>query len=332
MAELIDKGRERVGEITDKAQGWAHTWMNDHDDHEVVEVALQLYERDRDAFATVLGSALAFRLFLFIIPADIALTSLFNLLRIGSLFSSVLSESSATADSSKYVLSTSWWQSLGLFISFTVATMWAGRSLGRVLATCSAAAWGLPPRRAKVGLKGVAALTGLFAILLVSSLLLAAIRDASGFTVSLGTWALVAGSMMIGWFVISVLLPRGATDPGALIPGAFIVGVGFAGLQWFMHFYLPNKIARLSDTYGSVANSAATLGYFFFVGRMMVSSLVLDAVVYNRYGTVSHWVFQLPLIRAIPRRWPRLARYFGLDDMLEPAAVTPAAESVADLK
>jgi uncharacterized BrkB/YihY/UPF0761 family membrane protein len=119
--------------------------------------------------------------------------------------------------------------------------------------------------------------------------------------------------MGAGWFLLTMTLPRRTTDPGALLPGVILVAVGFAGLSWFMHIYLPDKIERMSDTYGSLAVSVATLGYFFSVGRLLASAFTLNAVAFERFGSVSHYVFSVPGVRAVPTRWPAVARYFDLD-------------------
>ena len=39
----------------------------------------------------------------------------------------------------------------------------------------------------------------------------------------------------------------------------------------------------------------------------------LNAVVFERVGSVSSAAFALPVVRAIPRRYPRVATYFDLD-------------------
>ena len=51
----------------------------------------------------------------------------------------------------------------------------------------------------------------------------------------------------------------------------------------------------------------------FLIGRVMASSFILDAVVYERIGSVSELAFALPGVRRIPERFPRVRRYFDLD-------------------
>lgn len=113
------------------------------------------------------------------------------------------------------------------------------------------------------------------------------------------------------WFLVMATLPRGVRDPGALLPGALFMGVAFAALQTVMPVYLPGKVARTSDTFGILAVTVAVLGNFFFVGRIMASSVC--AVTYERYGSLSQVVFGLPGLRRLPRRHRWLARYFDLD-------------------
>ena len=89
-------------------------------------------------------------------------------------------------------------------------------------------------------------------------------------------------------------------------------GLSLTALQWFMHFYLPNKIENASEVMGSLGVTFATLGYLFFIGRIMAGTLVLNAVLFEQLGSISELVFELPLIRRIPARFPKVAAFFDL--------------------
>jgi len=80
-----------------------------------------------------------------------------------------------------------------------------------------------------------------------------------------------------------------------------------------MQFYLPSRIARSSEVMGSLGFSVAVLGYMFLLGRLMAAGLVFNAVVYERFGSISGWVFSLPGLRRLPRRSRRLREFFDLD-------------------
>jgi hypothetical protein len=174
-------------------------------------------------------------------------------------------------------------------------------------------AWRLHARASKVKPIRVVMLSGVvFSLILVSSLL-GALRDSGG----VGTAVFgMAGGMAVGavaWFFALLSLPAGTNDPGAQLPGAALVGVGMGILLWLVHVYLPNKIARSADRLGSAAATVSTLGFFFFFGRLLTSSFVLNAVIYERYGSLSQVLFGLPGVRAIPRKWPKVATFFALD-------------------
>ena len=86
----------------------------------------------------------------------------------------------------------------------------------------------------------------------------------------------------------------------ALLPGAVLVGAVLTGMQAIATIYLPDKLGRASALYGAIGTTVVTLGWFFFVARAMVFGMSLDAVIYERFGSISQFVFGLPLVRALP--------------------------------
>ena len=218
----------------------------------------------------------------------------------------------------------------GLTLSGLALTLWAGRSLARVLATCSAAAWQMHASMAKVRVRGIAALTALLFALMISTFAFSRMREIGGPAVAVAAWVAVASTVLLGWFIVQMVLPRGTTDPGAVLPGAVLMGVAFAILQWFMQIYLPAKIARTTDTMGSLAATVATLGYFFLIGRLMSATFVVNAMVYQRWGSISRVVFSAPGLRRLPARSPKLERFFDLathdDDAVEVTDETSSTE------
>ena len=111
-----------------------------------------------------------------------------------------------------------------------------------------------------------------------------------------------------------MLLPRREhTDPSALVPGAVIFAAVLTGMQAVSQIYLPGKFSHASELYGAIGITIVTLGWFFILGRAMMFSLSVDAVIYERFGSISQFVFSLPLLRIIPRKSPRLRKLFGLE-------------------
>jgi uncharacterized BrkB/YihY/UPF0761 family membrane protein len=84
-------------------------------------------------------------------------------------------------------------------------------------------------------------------------------------------------------------------------------------MQSVSQLYLPSHIARASALYGAIGITAVTLGWFFILGRAMVLAMTLNAVIYERFGTISQAVFALPVLRVLPRKSRWIQRFFDLD-------------------
>lgn len=281
-----------------------------------IGIATQLYERDRDAFGSVLGSAIALRLFLFVTALTVALVTALTLFLGGDVLDDLLSASGIAgqmATEVEHAATASKGRNLGLFLTGVFLTLSAGRSLTRVLAACSAGASGMDARSAKASMRVAARVTALVSLLVVAALLFNRLRGAFGLAIAASSLAANALVIAGAWFFVCLSLPRSTRDPGAAIPGAATFGVVITVLQWFMHFYLPHKIANASQVMGSLGVTFATLGYLFLIGRLMAASLILNAVLFERLGSISELFFDLPVVRRVPARFPKVREFFDLD-------------------
>jgi membrane protein len=269
----------------------------------------------------VLGSALAFRLFLFFIPMVLTIVGITGLLRgrirpdqavdavgvsgtMSDQIRSALAQSQGTA-----------WTALiiGLF-----GLLWAGRSLARVLLASAAIAWLIPVQGAKTTVRVIGAVVALMAGIGVLMGVANRIREATGTAIGGLSMIAVAGFYMVLWLLVLLTLPRQRSDPSSLIPGAVIVGATLGAMQAFTQLYLPGQLDRASDVYGSIGVATVTMGWFFFAGRVMVLANSLNAVIYEKFGSIAQFIFSLPVLRIIPRRWPRLGEFFGVHRTDEP--------------
>jgi len=130
---------------------------------------------------------------------------------------------------------------------------WAGRGLITVLGACAKGSWRIGGRKAHPSLRSMSAVIALLMLMVTETFLLNLVRSAEGIAVSVA--GLVAASVAVGagWFAVTWALPRGSTDLGALLPGALLVGAGLGVLQWFIHFYVPDRVTRSSAVMGSLA-------------------------------------------------------------------------------
>ena len=293
-----------------------------------LDLAVTYYERDRETLAAVLGAAIALRLYLFMIPAMATLVGLLltvfgkdrldQIVTSSSLGTTVAQDiSNATSDSRT--------AAIALFFVGLWLTIWAGRSLTKGLAACAGRAWRLDTKLSKATLTAAGSITAMALLMLTTTMVLNRLRSVHGVAAVSTSWILTTAVYAGAWFVVTWFLPRGTQDPGALLPGAGFVGLSLAGLQWFMQFYLPHEISRSSAFAGDLGFSMAVLGYLFLVGRLMAASFVVDAVMFEEVGSLSRFLFELPVVRIVPRRYPGVARFFDLPEPADPPPEVPGA-------
>ena len=281
----------------------------------VAEFVGELSDRDREAQGSVLGSAVALRLFLFLVPAAVVIVSLVRIVNISSLFDGdQLEKGYTTQDIADALEDSSRLDALWLLITGLFLAAWAGRSLAKVLAACSGAAWRLPASESKVKTAAALTLTGVVFVEVVASTIVAAIRDIGGAPAWALSWGTLVAIVGVTWFLVLLTLPRGVNDPGALLPGALLVGVVQGTIQGILHAYTEGRVARTVDTYGDLAVTLAILGNLFILGRLMTASFVFVAVTYENFGSLSQMLFDLPVVRRLPRRYPKLADFFSLNE------------------
>lgn len=308
---------ESVRRRTSPLEQRLRQWFEPRRSTQTVDLATAFYQRDRDQFAAVLGAAIALRLFLFMVPAVITGVGLITaavgpagadaFLEGSSVTGSLATEVSQAAAASR----TTW---LAVVLAGLPVSIWAGRNLAKVLAVCSGAAWqlGLEDRQATMRTAG--AVTALAFVILAVAALSNRVRSEFGIAVQTTSWLLAVALFGLTWYAVLWALPRATRDPAALLPGAVMVGVVFGVLQWFMQFYLPSRLGRAQAVAGGTGVAVATLGGMFLMGRAVASSFVLNAVVYERMGSIAGLVFGMPGLRRTPVQFPAVSRWFDLDE------------------
>ena len=262
-----------------------------------------LFRRDREIAGTLIGSAIAFRMFLFFVPLV-----LFAVGTVGFVAELVDAEaaiettgvSGSLANQMVTALeqpnATRWFAVLfGLFGMVTT-----GRTLGKVVVTASSLAWRLPVRP-KAGIKVIGIMIGIFTGIGLITVLVNRVRDSLGIGVATISFAAAFGLYTAAWFALTLILPRTTRDVTALVPGAVLVGAVTTGMQMVSQLYLPDRMSRASQLYGAIGITIVTLGWFFIVGRTFVASLVLNAVIHDRYGSLTEQLRAIPVFgRFVP--------------------------------
>jgi uncharacterized BrkB/YihY/UPF0761 family membrane protein len=309
--DLVTRGRTR---LTGEQERFT-LMLATHEHRPLIDVALRIYRRDRESAGTVVGSAVAFRLFLFFVPLLLFLVGLVGIIATWVDAGDVEEQTGITgslADQIDAALSqpgSSRWVAtiLGLFGMAS-----AGRSLSKVMVSASCLAWRLPVQ-AKASVRIVGGIVGLIAGIGLVAVIVNRIRVDLGLAATGLSFLAAVIVYGLAWVALSMILPRATNDPGALLPGAVLVGLTIAGMQAVSQLYLPNRIGQASELYGAIGTTIVTLGWFFILGRAMVLAMTLNAVVHERFGTISQAVFSLPVLRILPRRSRWIRRFFDLD-------------------
>ena len=306
---LVARSKDRVS----AGQARAAALLEKYGDRPLLDVALRIYQRDRESAGTVVGSALAFRLFLFFVPLLLFVVGLLGFVAnvvedadpddVGITGSLAAQINAALTQPS----STRW---VAVFVGF-VGMLTTGRSLSKGMVSASCLAWRLPVRpKASVRLMG--AMVGLIVGIGLVSTIVNRVRADLGVAVAGMSFLLAFAVYAAAWLLLSMLLPRATNDPGALLPGSLFIGATLVGMQAVSQLYLPDRFDRASQLYGAIGTTIVTLGWFFILGRAIVLGMAINAVIYERFGSISRFVFSLPLVRALPRRSPWIRRFFGL--------------------
>ncbi len=310
-------------------ENWSSTLSSRLAAYPPAAVVLTVTARDKEAAGGVAGSAIAFRLFLFFVPLLLFVIGILGLIS-GFLSAQDVAHGigvggklSAQIRSALAEPSASRWLATGLGL---LGMLTAGRSLSKVLISANAIAWRVPtPKRAS--LRTVGSVAGLICVMGLLAIVVNHVREDFGLSVASASLLPALVIYVIAWIGVSSYLPRGTTDPGALLPGALVVALTITAMQALSEFYLPDKLSRAGELYGVIGTTVVTLGWFFFLGRAVALSTEINAVVYERYGSVSGPFFSLPLLRILPAKSRRIRHFFDLERETSAPGHTDSAAS-----
>jgi uncharacterized BrkB/YihY/UPF0761 family membrane protein len=294
----------------------------------LLDVAYALFERDRDTDGTIVASAVALRVFLFFIPLLLVVVAALGFAASFTRASDVSYQVGVTGglanqiDTALHQSSNARWLAL---LSGVWGLALAGRSLARVLIASSRRSWLQPAREVSASrFRVVAALAGMISGAGALTIIANRARQAAGVVGGSAAVITAAVAYSAAWFVVSVALPHGESDRSALFPGAVLVGTALAGTQYVLQFTVPGQISRASELYGAIGVVVVSLTWFFVVGRLFVVSFTLDAVIWERFGSVTTVLLRWKRFRHTVERHPRVRRFLGVSPDADGARESPA--------
>lgn len=242
----------------------------------------EVVRRHAESKGSVFVGYLAYRLFLLLIPLGLVIVALAGYdqtasqdasqhLRLGRAITQSIAQAGKDSQNSR----------LPLLITGLVSFAVAAWGLLGAMQHCSAVAWGIPTRKfpGKPGtfLRLVGSLLVFAAVLYLSMLVRRAglIAGMAGFAAN--TLGIAAGLLGLAW-----ILPRRSKEWFWMLPGAAVSTLGYLLLQLFATFYLPEKLASASNTYGAMGIALTVLAYLFVVGGLLWLMLLLNSVTWEQ--------------------------------------------------
>ena len=274
----IERGRARAVDLAQRATTWGPF-------SPVAEVGWRTLRRDASIGGSVLGAALAYRIFIWLLPFALVVVLSLALLagRTHGNVADVVRDAGITGFVATSVAdaadgTSGWAVASGLAVALVVL-LYQTSALLRAIRAITALAWGLPVTRVPSPARsGLLFLAWLVAFLVVAGSA-APIRRALDFPVDVVLDLVVYGAgLPLLWLLLSrFLLPHGGEGWPALLPGALLVGIGVGAIGLFNTLVLFPWLAERQETYGVLGVAAGLLFGFFLIGRTMELSASLNA-------------------------------------------------------
>ena len=244
--------------------------------HATVRVVLTAADQDRITGGPLLAGALAFRLFLWLLPAGLVVVACLGFFSpgasqraasgVGLGFTSTIATATAQAHQGRWVL-----LATGLFALFQASV-----SLARTLWVATALAWQLPV----VKLRRPPRAAGLAAGILLSALGLVLVANwlrsvdyALGLATSL---LLVVVYTVLGWAVLWMLPRPPHVSAKGLLPGAFVIGIGVQVLHLLSVLFLAQKLSSASQLYGTLGTAATVMLWTYLLARILIAGSTVN--------------------------------------------------------
>ena len=251
-----------------------------------VDAMFRTHERDSATGGVVLAGALAFRIFLFLIPYIFVLTVGFGLAAEASeqdpadlARKAGIAGIAASAIGSTKDLST--FERIAAIVIGLFALFLASRSLLKVLRVVHALAWRVRAGKFRNLSKATLVLIGTITASLVITVLIGKLRDES-FALGLIAVLLTAAVPFAFWVVVSWFLPSRATRWEEVVPGAALFGIGVLGLHIVTIYWISHQIETKTETYGAIGAALAILLWAYLLGRLMAAGAVLNMALWER--------------------------------------------------
>jgi len=252
----------------------------------MVDAGFLVRDLDTRVGGGILAGALAFRIFLFMVPVVYVVFTVLGVVSraLGHDPAQLARDTGITgvlAGTVVKVADQSAWTLATLVLGAVVTMVITAGGLLKALYVVHWLIWRVP----RVKPAGLAPKLVLIGLAVAGSALGVAINDvrtSAGVAGAALAVLFITGLSFAGWWWVSWKLPHAPVPARALIPGAVLMAIGAVVLQLLTTYWIGNLVARKTDTYGAVGIALAVLLWVYILGRIMVGSAGLNAALYYR--------------------------------------------------
>jgi uncharacterized BrkB/YihY/UPF0761 family membrane protein len=250
--------------------------------HASVRIAFRAYERDRRSAGSLLAGGLAYRLFIWLVPAAFVLVSTVGL--IADLSPSDPEDVAKTLGLAAVLAATvaraaedAGGASIALLLVGVWALVWSGRSVVKAARLLAGVAWQIEPGRLTHSLRASAAFSGIMLGILALPLLLQPLYGGA-FVLDLIVWVAtpIAVTPLFVWVFTWLPHPDGLRWI-AFVPGAALLAIGLQLMRIVTSVYLVARLERVTDLYGAIGLATVFMVWLFLSGRLVVAAMALNA-------------------------------------------------------
>jgi uncharacterized BrkB/YihY/UPF0761 family membrane protein len=279
--EAIEKAKARGEELLTKAEAR-------RPGSAVIDVAFRSYEQDATVAGALLAGAVAFRVFLFVVPLVFFIVAAAGFVAeaLGRSAPDLLDDAGVTgllAGTITDIGNQSLWTRLTILGVSAYALLSGTRSLIKVLAIVHQLVWLMPRTRPRNQARLVAGtiLAVLVSLVLVQTLSLLEDRSFPAWVVGTALFMAVPAGVWLfaSWKVFSH--PEGMSWQDFL-PGAILVGVGVEALHVFTVVWISRSFESKSEAFGAIGGSLSILLWSYVMGRIMAAAPVVNVAAWRR--------------------------------------------------
>jgi uncharacterized BrkB/YihY/UPF0761 family membrane protein len=252
----------------------------------LVDAALDAGDLDRRRAGSLLAGGIAFRIFLWLLPAALFVAALIGLIRpTGGASPAHVAQSLGLAASVASTVEQATRQSdrgaASLLALGAVLMLYTAISLVRALRIAHVLAWEQPVGRGAHLPRDSAIFTAAIVATFAIDTALTAVRHHHA---ALSLLIVPVGFAITGafWLGLSLLLPHAEAPWRALVPGAALFATAHILLQVATVYYFAPKLTRAPALYGSLGSAATLLLWLFLIARTAVASAFLNAALWRR--------------------------------------------------